>query len=166
MSSSPSKNEIDRYHLLHEEIYRLNPNIKKIKEYLNKGANINKKGFSSFRPAPLHLAVNRGHVNVVRLLIKRGAKVNIMDKYNKTPLHRAYEYEEFSEQPIKAQKMIRLLTNYEGVVRNNAKKSTRNITRTLAHPNVGFSPAVASLIALRSLPKNQREIAKRLMKKR
>ena len=50
--------------------------------------------------------------------------------------------------------------------KDTVKKTIRNITRTLAHPNVGFSPAVASLIALTGLKKNEREIAKRLLKKR
>ena len=157
MSSSLSKNEINRRHLIHKEIYKNRPNISTLEKYLNKGANINLKWrtdpYSSM--APLHIAVAKGQKNVVRLLIKRGANVNVKDSKNKTPL----DYIKMLK-TLQNNNIIKLLN------KDTVKKTIRNITRTLAHPNVGFSPAVASLIALTGLKKNEREIAKRLLKKR
>jgi len=156
MSSSPSKSEIDRRHLIHRELYKNNPNINKLKEYLNSGANINLKCRTDpSLMAPLHIAVAKGQKNVVKLLINRGANVNVKDSKNKTPL----DYLINMLKKPQNKNTLKLLKE------STVKKSTRNITKTLMRPNVGFSPAVASLIALRSLTNNQREIAKRLMKR-
>lgn len=39
----------------------------------------------------LHKAVTGGHVEVVKLLLDRGAKMNLLDAQNRTPLGRAKE---------------------------------------------------------------------------
>ena len=158
MSSSLSKNEINRRHLIHKELYKNKPILKKIEEYLNKGANINLKWrtdpYSSM--APLHIAVAKGQNKVVRLLINRGANVNVKDSKNKTPL----DYINMLK-TLQNNNILKLL-NKEYTV----KKTTMNIINVLTSPQIGFSPAVASLIALTGLKKNEREIAKRLLKKR
>jgi len=40
----------------------------------------------------LHYAANRGHIEIVRLLLENGAKINVQDKDKKTPLHEAMTY--------------------------------------------------------------------------
>ena len=65
-------------------------NSKKVEELLNNNFfNINKinnKGFS-----PLHLSVINGNIKIINLLIKNGAKINILSsKMKQTPLHLAY----------------------------------------------------------------------------
>jgi len=40
----------------------------------------------------LHYAANRGHIEIVQLLLERGAKLDIQDKDKKTPLHEAMAY--------------------------------------------------------------------------
>ena len=53
------------------------------KKYLNKG---NDEG-----ETPLHKAIDKNDIKTIKLLIKRGANVNIQDKSKRTPLHRAVE---------------------------------------------------------------------------
>jgi ankyrin repeat protein len=43
----------------------------------------------SYGDMPLHLAVQKGNLNIVRALIKAGADVNAEDHYENTPLHHA-----------------------------------------------------------------------------
>ncbi|CAN0006370.1 unnamed protein product [Choristocarpus tenellus] len=38
---------------------------------------------------PLHWAAQKGHADIVRLLVGNGALVNVRDKWKRTPLHRA-----------------------------------------------------------------------------
>ena len=66
-------------------------NLSKIKDYINKGADINAK--DSEGKTSLHNAAVVGNLNMVELLIEKGASVNIADsKYNKTALHYAALY--------------------------------------------------------------------------
>lgn len=37
----------------------------------------------------LHFASWEGHLEIVKLLLEKGAKINIKDQYNETPLHYA-----------------------------------------------------------------------------
>lgn len=50
-------------------------------------ANINTRDMAGW--SPLHLAAKAGLVDVVRLLLDRGAEINARDDYGSTPLHRA-----------------------------------------------------------------------------
>ena len=52
-------------------------------------ANVNAK--SKVLSTPLHYSVWKGHIEAATLLIERGADINPIDKYNRTPLDRAHE---------------------------------------------------------------------------
>jgi ankyrin repeat protein len=41
---------------------------------------------------PLHLAARRGNLDVVKLLLEKGANLNAVTNSNDTPLHMAAEY--------------------------------------------------------------------------
>ncbi len=41
---------------------------------------------------PLHVALDMGHVDIARLLLKHGADMNSRDNSRNTPLHLASEY--------------------------------------------------------------------------
>eukprot|EP00252_Welwitschia_mirabilis_P004144 TRINITY_DN14367_c0_g1_i3.p1 TRINITY_DN14367_c0_g1~~TRINITY_DN14367_c0_g1_i3.p1 ORF type:complete len:437 (-),score=71.32 TRINITY_DN14367_c0_g1_i3:101-1411(-) len=62
-----------------------------IKDLLDNGMDVNSKDFDS-RTA-LHVAACEGHVDVVNLLIRRGANVNAKDRWGSTPLADAIHYE-------------------------------------------------------------------------
>jgi len=68
----------------------MNGNLKKVKELLNRGANVNglRDGFR-----PIHIAVVHGHLPVVKLLLNRGANVNARDMYGYQTIHRAATYD-------------------------------------------------------------------------
>ena len=46
---------------------------------------------------PLHLAVERHHTQIVRLLVREGANLNLADKDGDTPLHEALRHHTLSQ---------------------------------------------------------------------
>lgn len=46
---------------------------------------------------PIHLAVERQHTQIVRLLVKEGANLNVQDKDGDTPLHEALRHHTLSQ---------------------------------------------------------------------
>ncbi len=62
-------------------------NIIYVKRALVDGADVNAK--NHIRLTPLHIAADRGHKEVVALLIDKGADVNAMGGEGETPLHKA-----------------------------------------------------------------------------
>ena len=60
-------------------------NIEAVKQQLAAGADVNAKEDVD-RATPLHKAAEGGHNEIVELLIAKGAVVNAMDGYGKTPL--------------------------------------------------------------------------------
>ena len=65
-------------------------NSKKVEEILKKHSlNINQLNDNGL--SPLHISVIKGNIKIINLLIKNGAKINILSSKNKqTPLHIAY----------------------------------------------------------------------------
>ncbi|KAF8380005.1 hypothetical protein HHK36_027474 [Tetracentron sinense] len=69
--------------------------IENLLKYIESGVSVNLKGFwpeiiaDSEGQTPLHWAVDRGHLNVIELLVSRDADVNAKDNEGQTPLHYA-----------------------------------------------------------------------------
>lgn len=61
-------------------------NLNKVQKELESGTPVDCTSYSSGRTA-LHFAAEGGHVDVVRLLIERGANVEAKDAADETPLH-------------------------------------------------------------------------------
>ena len=72
---------------LHQAVF--NGNIESVKSLLDYDANINQLGRKFGYGSPLHLAVRGGYLNIVQLLIERGAVVDVRDQNDYTPLHNA-----------------------------------------------------------------------------
>eukprot|EP01098_Paradermamoeba_levis_P008092 TRINITY_DN3364_c0_g3_i1.p1 TRINITY_DN3364_c0_g3~~TRINITY_DN3364_c0_g3_i1.p1 ORF type:complete len:175 (+),score=40.71 TRINITY_DN3364_c0_g3_i1:136-660(+) len=63
-------------------------NTEEVLQLLNQGVNPNCKHWNSLW-TPLHFAAEKGHLFVVEILIKKGAKANYKSKWGCTPLHGA-----------------------------------------------------------------------------
>jgi len=73
---------------LHEAV--VNTDLVQIKKLLQKGADINQLGPRRYGyGSALHLAVREGQLDIARLLIDRGAEVDVLDTKDFTPLHNA-----------------------------------------------------------------------------
>lgn len=78
-----------RHGTLHGAVER--NNYEEVVRLLNEGESINKlvRGGLNNPRAPLHIAADKGYVEISKLLIERKANVNIVDVEKKTPLHLA-----------------------------------------------------------------------------
>jgi len=70
---------------LHDAAF--NGDVKRVRKFLEKGANPNAKNKTG--RTPLHVAAYMGRVDVVKLLLERGADPNVQNKDGRTPLHDA-----------------------------------------------------------------------------
>ena len=62
-----------------------------MKILVQKGADINKGDYDN--RTPLHLAVSSNHINVVKYLLKLpNINLNVFDRFGKTPLMNALDY--------------------------------------------------------------------------
>ncbi len=62
--------------------------LKEVRKQLTSGTNVNSETFRMRRSA-LHEAAGNGHIEIVKLLLEKGADVNIRENCGATPLHRA-----------------------------------------------------------------------------
>lgn len=62
--------------------------VDKVRELINKGANVNAKEDGYSKITPLFIAVETGNIEIVQLLLDNGAKINAQDKGKQTPLMR------------------------------------------------------------------------------
>ncbi|KAM4043143.1 ankyrin repeat domain-containing protein 6 isoform 2-T3 [Anomaloglossus baeobatrachus] len=60
--------------------------VDNVVQLINKGAKV---AVTKHGRTPLHLAANKGHVNVVQILLKAGCDLNLQDDGQQTALHRA-----------------------------------------------------------------------------
>ncbi|XP_065906869.1 uncharacterized protein [Dysidea avara] len=61
-------------------------------KYLDSGVDINGQDWSNEGDTSLHCAAQWGHLEVVKLLLSRGANVNSVNKSGDTPLHKAAQW--------------------------------------------------------------------------
>jgi ankyrin repeat protein len=54
---------------------------------INKGANINIK--CKYGVSPFHNACDNNNINIVQLLINKGAQINCIDDFNNAPINHA-----------------------------------------------------------------------------
>ena len=64
-------------------------NTDEVSRLLKQGADIHAKKMNKSGKTALHFASKKGHIEMVRLLIDKGADTNTRDKYGLTPLHLA-----------------------------------------------------------------------------
>lgn len=78
--------EYEKASELHKAIY--SRNTERAIELILTGADINKRS-GIHKYTPLHLAVEKGNIKVVKALLSSGAKINARDFISRTPLHAA-----------------------------------------------------------------------------
>ncbi len=67
----------------------ISKNNKRIYKSQEESSSNFKNNKNTWQTTPLHLAISRDHMDVVSVLLKKGAKVNIKDKDGQAPLHLA-----------------------------------------------------------------------------
>jgi len=73
---------------LHQAV--IDKDISLVTRLLSKGAEINELGSRFFgNGSALHLAVREGYADIAKLLLDRGAEVDVLDPFDVTPLHNA-----------------------------------------------------------------------------
>jgi hypothetical protein len=71
---------------LHEAVVK--NDIAQVRRLLQKGADINQLGLRRHGyGSALHIAVREGHLDIAKLLIDRGAEIDVLDRKDFTPLH-------------------------------------------------------------------------------
>ena len=66
-----------------------NGSVADVQVALDAGADVNASTPDPFRDTPLHIAVEYGDLDIVKLLITKGADVNAKDVFQQTPLQLA-----------------------------------------------------------------------------
>jgi ankyrin repeat protein len=68
------------------ECEKSNPNLDLISDLITLGANLNWQDEDNYNFTPLHVAANRGKVEIARMLIDAGANLNVQNEWDGTPL--------------------------------------------------------------------------------
>ncbi len=71
------------------EINKDEPNLNLVSDLIVLGANLDWQDEEKYGWTPLHVAAERGRVEIARMLIGAKADLNVQDEYGWTPLHRA-----------------------------------------------------------------------------
>ncbi|XP_076814893.1 poly [ADP-ribose] polymerase tankyrase-2-like [Clavelina lepadiformis] len=119
------------------------PKRRQVTELLiRKGANINEKNKEFL--VPLHIAVDKAHVDVMEILLKNGAQVNSLDCLGQTALHRAAH--------LGLVQVCRVLLNHEvdpTIISlqgfTAAQMATENIQQLLQEAVANATASIASL---------------------
>ena len=113
----------------------VNGDVKLVRDFISKGANVNEKDQNGEDSTPLHLAMREGNLKIVQILLNAGAKVNAEDYSKNTPLMLIDE----STSP----EIVRLL------IRHGAKINEKNdsgFTALMQSADVGNLNAVKVLL--------------------
>ena len=106
-------------------------NLEKIREWLQKGADINGKYDKDF--TPLHWAATMDQVNAIKLLTDEGANLNSRDGHQSTPLLLAAFFGQFKSVEILLQRGAdSKLKNKDGSLPEQAMMANRKITEWVA----------------------------------
>lgn len=106
-------------------------NLQKIREWLQKGADINGKYDKDF--TPLHWAATMNQVNAIKLLIDEGANLNSRDGHQSTPLsHAAFFGQAESVECLLKMGADPKLKNKDGSLPEQAMMANRTITEWVA----------------------------------
>jgi ankyrin repeat protein len=83
------ENKANGWTALHWAVVRGNERI--VKYLLREGADINAVAYTDFQQTPLILAINFRQVEIAHILIKKGANLNLTDKFQSSALVYAFE---------------------------------------------------------------------------
>ena len=148
LRNNESSNMIRRLGILQMVVASNNISANNLKSLLNNRPDITINSTHKtlfYKKTPLHVAVINGNYNKAKVLINHGAKTNIRDGSNKTPLDYA-----------KNNKMRNLLSPQR--VKNNFK------TLSLLYGRQGFSPALASKFTYNGFSNNRKRIVNNFRK--
>uniref|UniRef100_A0A8C2ZYJ9 Ankyrin repeat domain 6b n=1 Tax=Cyclopterus lumpus TaxID=8103 RepID=A0A8C2ZYJ9_CYCLU len=119
-------------------------------QLINKGAKV---AVTKYGRSPLHLAAHKGHIEVVRILLKAGCDLDIQDDAGDTPLHVAAA--------LNHKKSVRLLleAGADSNICNNAGQTALDQAREHNNPDVALlltkAPQVQSFVRGRTARKRR-----------
>ncbi|XP_063895110.1 uncharacterized protein LOC110373177 isoform X1 [Helicoverpa armigera] len=98
----------------------------KISKYLSLGADINAVDANNKNNTPLHVAVLKGEIEVVKYLLEHGANASYKNGFNQTALDIAQQLE-----PTKGTVIINILKSDNDVYQEESQKQTPTITKQI-----------------------------------
>ena len=86
-----------------------NNDIKAVEDALNMGANVDSRDFYWDQSTALIEACKNGNKDICRLLIDKGARIDLMDKYDNHPIHYACPEKNTEQKNYKSSNLLTLL---------------------------------------------------------